>query len=333
MSSEEIVGELRELLREVGGEADRVLLHHILVLDWQIRNTATTASAGSDYLAALSESLNALRATKATLEERRNNNFNLPPVPTFNSTSERRRIIPHAPPAHTEPPDNSPLLVRLEEAASALAALARPIAGGKEGKGEDAHDVNKADKDEGDDSLSLDSEALSHHLDDLLSTPLNLMRRQHHRAGGSSRASAGCTSVLLSLLLDPLSMGGQAGGGDVYEGERDEQTRPHGKGCLRRTDGSVYTGDWFRGEATGRGVIRFPEDDEEGCSCVYDGEVLLMQPQGRGRAVYSLAAKEKSTTWEYEGEWASGLAHGRGAVSCGGDVVFVGVFRGSRALV
>ena len=45
------------------------------------------------------------------------------------------------------------------------------------------------------------------------------------------------------------------GSGDVYEGEWDEQYRPHGKGRYHFVDGEEYDGDWVHGLKEGDGEM------------------------------------------------------------------------------
>lgn len=137
---------------------------------------------------------------------------------------------------------------------------------------------------------------------------------------------------MLSLLLSPLS--GLTGGAaaDVYEGQRDGEGRAHGKGTITHTDGSIYSGDWFRGEATGKGVINYPEE-LDCCGFYYDGDVLLMQPHGRGRGSYSCSAQGQTFSFSYDGEWERGLANGSGVMRSGDVVLYIGRFRGARVLL
>lgn len=98
--------------------------------------------------------------------------------------------------------------------------------------------------------------------------------------------------------------------------------------------GSIYTGEIFQREATGQGAIHYPEGGEC-CAFDYNGEVLLMQPQGEGRAVYSLSSQDHTLPYacSHEGWWEKGMVNGRDVVRSFGEILHVGSFRESGPVV
>ena len=44
---------------------------------------------------------------------------------------------------------------------------------------------------------------------------------------------------------------------NVYEGERDSEGDPHGKGVMTFASGEVYDGEWKAGNMDGKGVMKF----------------------------------------------------------------------------
>ncbi|GJP63590.1 hypothetical protein CLOP_g20659 [Closterium sp. NIES-67] len=99
---------------------------------------------------------------------------------------------------------------------------------------------------------------------------------------------------------------------------------PHGTGCYVWADGSVYEGEWARGEKHGQGLFVWPSGAR------YKGEWARGQMQGGpGRYVWA-NGNEYFGEWEggmmsgcgtftwasgesYEGEWEGGVEHGVGA--------------------
>lgn len=89
----------------------------------------------------------------------------------------------------------------------------------------------------------------------------------------------------------------------VYEGETDENGRPHRNGCLRR---ACIRGDFSRGRRRVRVLIHYPEGGEC-CAFDYDGEALLMQPQGKDpllpRPYPCLCLQSRGMVGEGVGKW------------------------------
>ena len=71
-----------------------------------------------------------------------------------------------------------------------------------------------------------------------------------------------------------------------YNGERDTDGLPNGKGHFKFKDGDaidrkIYEGEWIQGQMTGQGQMSFVSGD------VYDGSFLDGVPHGPGRFTYA----------------------------------------------
>uniref|UniRef100_A0A7S3ACP1 MORN repeat-containing protein 5 n=1 Tax=Haptolina ericina TaxID=156174 RepID=A0A7S3ACP1_9EUKA len=111
--------------------------------------------------------------------------------------------------------------------------------------------------------------------------------------------------------------------GGEYEGEFDDELRPHGLGCRTWADGRRYDGNFVHGAREGQGAERSAVGDEE-----YDGEWVADERNGKGtlrlpdggvhegffRAGrrHGLGLLRYSDGSSYEGEWLDDLQDGVG---------------------
>lgn len=90
---------------------------------------------------------------------------------------------------------------------------------------------------------------------------------------------------------------------DVFEGERNEAGKFHGKGKMTFASGDIYEGDWANGEMNGQGTMTFAGID--GGSYVgewHDGKFA-------GKGVLHFASGNR-----FEGEFKDGKEHGHGTL-------------------
>jgi hypothetical protein len=112
---------------------------------------------------------------------------------------------------------------------------------------------------------------------------------------------------------------------DWYEGDRDQEDRPHGAGHAVFRTGYEYDGQFSHGLLDGNGVLGFPDgtrysgDFVNNCltgsgrfdysdGSYYDGQVVDGVRHGRG--VFYVAAQKL----KYEGEFENGKRHGSGSI-------------------
>ncbi len=87
--------------------------------------------------------------------------------------------------------------------------------------------------------------------------------------------------------------------GSTYEGNCEDGLK-HGQGIFHNAaNGSVYNGEWFRGEKRGSGILNNADGSR------YIGQWQSDLPEGDG-----LLRFVSGNT--YEGAWKSGLPHGKG---------------------
>ncbi|CAI5528202.1 unnamed protein product [Closterium sp. Naga37s-1] len=129
------------------------------------------------------------------------------------------------------------------------------------------------------------------------------------------QSSTSSTSPCRALRPSPPAARGSGGGrgedpsadvsrefpnGDSYRGQWGAAWDvPHGAGCYVWADGSVYEGEWARGEKHGQGLFVWPSGAR------YKGEWARGQMQGVG----SYWGADGSF---YTGNWAGGVKHGLG---------------------
>ena len=89
--------------------------------------------------------------------------------------------------------------------------------------------------------------------------------------------------------------------------------KPHGQGTYLHRDGSVYTGEFHNGEKNGEGYIRFAGGDE------YTGHFEHGTLSGKGIMTYRKGDR-------YEGNWNNGKPSGYGVYSFSDGDVYTGEF-------
>jgi hypothetical protein len=89
--------------------------------------------------------------------------------------------------------------------------------------------------------------------------------------------------------------------------------KPHGQGTYLHRDGSVYTGEFHHGEKNGEGYIRFAGGDE------YTGHFEHGTLSGKGIMTYRKGDR-------YEGNWNNGKPSGYGVYSFSDGDVYTGEF-------
>ncbi len=89
--------------------------------------------------------------------------------------------------------------------------------------------------------------------------------------------------------------------------------KPHGQGTYLHRDGSVYTGEFHNGEKNGEGYIRFAGGDE------YTGHFEHGTLSGKGIMTYRKGDR-------YEGSWNNGKPSGYGVYSFSDGDVYTGEF-------
>lgn len=100
-----------------------------------------------------------------------------------------------------------------------------------------------------------------------------------------------------------------------YEGERDKEGRPHGKGVLSDEFGVLYEGDFVHGKREGKGI----EYDERGYVS-YVGEWKEDERNGIG-------SEYVCNQIVYDGEWKGGRANGFGrSFDVEGEILYEGLW-------
>lgn len=106
--------------------------------------------------------------------------------------------------------------------------------------------------------------------------------------------------------------------GDIYIGEVDEQTQPHGRGIMKYKqqpygkwfDAQVsykeYKGEWAHGVKSGRGEMRYYQNGHG--SMKYSGEWKNDLPNGKGKFTNFGGVTDET----YIGDFKDGLRHGFG---------------------
>uniref|UniRef100_A0A7R9ZVU1 MORN repeat-containing protein 5 n=1 Tax=Pyrodinium bahamense TaxID=73915 RepID=A0A7R9ZVU1_9DINO len=101
--------------------------------------------------------------------------------------------------------------------------------------------------------------------------------------------------------------------GGIYTGQARDDGQPHGVGCQRWPDGTVYSGSWVAGAAHGHGKLS--KSDGSG----YEGNWV----EGRKHGAGSEWLVDHS---EYRGEFADGQKHGSGSFRWEGGASYTGEF-------
>eukprot|EP00762_Andalucia_godoyi_P007347 ANDGO_01520.mRNA.1 Phosphatidylinositol 4-phosphate 5-kinase 6 len=86
---------------------------------------------------------------------------------------------------------------------------------------------------------------------------------------------------------------------DTFQGSRNEEGYPHGKGRASFRTGYLYDGDWSLGKFHGLGTLSFPDGS------VYEGELHEGTITGHGKFSYVDGSV-------YEGDVLNGVRHGNG---------------------
>lgn len=89
--------------------------------------------------------------------------------------------------------------------------------------------------------------------------------------------------------------------GATYSGYVNESRQPDGKGTMKYSDGSEYTGDWVNGVRQGQGKMKYDNG-------VYEGEWQNDKKNGRGTYTWNDGKK-------YEGAYADDVRSGEGVFS------------------
>lgn len=138
-------------------------------------------------------------------------------------------------------------------------------------------------------------------------------------------------------ILDPKDVEFFWANNTHYRGEIDPRTRSmHGKGVLYYADGTVYEGEFNRGQPEGAGVMKFRNGEVRSGAFVggqlqgngsilyanqtrYTGEVLAGDPNGQGRMEFSDGQL-------YEGAFVSGQYQGKGKLKYSTGASYQGDF-------
>jgi hypothetical protein len=122
--------------------------------------------------------------------------------------------------------------------------------------------------------------------------------------------------------------------GGVYQGDVNENNRPHGLGRFFSSD-KVCEGTWVDGKMSGTGRIiysngdiytgNFQDDNKEGYGCmesqsVYKGDWKNNFPHGTGTEVWPNGS-------EYQGDYCKGLRHGKGSFKWADGSSYKGDFK------
>ncbi len=104
--------------------------------------------------------------------------------------------------------------------------------------------------------------------------------------------------------------------GAVYSGYVNELRQPDGKGTMKYSDGSEYTGDWVDGVHQGQGTMKYDNG-------TYDGEWQNDKKNGKGTYTWNDGKK-------YDGEYVDDVRSGNGVFSNWVDLTngYVGTYYG-----
>jgi hypothetical protein len=134
--------------------------------------------------------------------------------------------------------------------------------------------------------------------------------------GGASRVSKATSRVALSIASPK-----QKEEADTYEGDRDEQGRPHGQGVMtyrtnpkssavneKKRIGNVYTGQWVHGKRHGQGRLQIHPANAV--------DLVFAEATGKGGV--------------YTGQYQDDVMCGEGRFQYNNSAIYVGSFRGNK---
>lgn len=115
---------------------------------------------------------------------------------------------------------------------------------------------------------------------------------------------------------------------DIYEGELDDQDRPHGRGVYthhKETDEvqtGEYNGSWQNGKKHGEGMHRYRNGD------VYKGSWQNGLRHGHGTYTYYERTANQSV--KYVGNWENDKKHGKGTMTFSNGDIYEGDWKNNN---